>query len=343
MSLSTDAAISTLKSSAKRASDPRLDTRLSDVQSLLADDLAWVEQALTEASSIATGPADAAAAHLVALGGKRVRPTAVLLSAACAGPIGQEVRELAVIVELVHTATLLHDDVIDDGMDRRGATTARRIWGNAVSVLAGDTLLVHSLERTFRYAPQLMSGLLDTLQRLVSGEILQLRNRTELDLSLQAYDRILHEKTASLFHFATSGGALLAGADVAAQEAIGQFGERMGMAFQLVDDVLDYTGEASGKTLGADLLEGKVTLPLVIAVQEQPSLVRLVERIRSGEGAAVVEQLRQLVVDSGACDVVRRRALGETEAAVAALAGIADSPARRLLKAVATKLADRGR
>src|SRR5690606_7338892 len=139
MSLSTDAAITTLKSSAKRATDPRLDTRLSDVQELLADDMTWVESALTEASKVATAPADAAVAHLVALGGKRVRPTAVLLSAACAGPIGQAVRELAVVVELVHTATLLHDDVIDDGMDRRGAKTARRIWGNAVSVLAGDT------------------------------------------------------------------------------------------------------------------------------------------------------------------------------------------------------------
>jgi octaprenyl-diphosphate synthase len=269
-----------------------------------------------------------------------------LLSAACVGAISDPIRELAVVVELVHTATLLHDDVIDEGMERRAAPTARRIWGNAMSVLAGDTLLVHSLGRIHKFAPQLLTELLDTLQRLVGGEVLQLKNRAELDLSVESYDYILREKTASLFQFATAGGARLAGGSALAQRALGEFGERLGMAFQLVDDVLDYAGENTGKTLGADLIEGKVTLPLVLAVQADVKsghreLATLIETVRQNPEPQLVEELRQRVVASGACELVRKRASNETEAAVTALALLPDSPARRLLTSVAQKLSQR--
>ncbi len=343
MSLSTDSAIRALSVSAKKVDDTSVAQRLEQVQNLLEGDLGWVETALAAVSSSLSKPIDDTVAHLVSRGGKRVRPTAVLLSAACVGPLTDAVRELAVVVELVHTATLLHDDVIDEGMERRSAPTARRIWGNAMSVLAGDTLLVHSLGRIQRTAPQLLVDLLETLQRLVAGEVVQLKNRAEIDLSVESYDYILREKTASLFQFATAGGARLAGGSLPAQRALGEFGERLGMAFQLVDDVLDYEGDQTGKTLGADLIEGKVTLPLVLAVQKDPTLAGLVDAVRQDPALAVVEDLRQRVVASGACDLVRRRASDETDAAVAALGFLSETPARRLLTSVAQRLAQRVR
>lgn len=337
MSLSIDAAIGSLRNNAKQG-DSRLETRLIRVQELLADDMAWIEQTLEGASTHVAAPASSAIAHLISGGGKRIRPLAVLLSAACSGAVTPSVRQLAAVVELIHTATLLHDDVIDEGLERRGAPTARRIWGNAASVLAGDSLLVHSLESLHQFAPHLLGSLLATLHRLVAGEVIQLRNRSDLDLSLAGYERVLRDKTASLFQFATSAGADLGGANPVEQQALGEFGERLGMAFQLVDDVLDYEGVDTGKTIGADLLEGKVTLPLVYAVARNPDLAHLVAEVRVRAEPALVERLRVEVVATDACAAVRERARDETEGAVAAIGMIPDSSAKRLLIGVAEQL-----
>jgi octaprenyl-diphosphate synthase len=338
MSISADTAVNALRNSADSA--VRLGERLGEIQTLLQSEILWVEGALRDAGRAATEPAASAAQHLLGLGGKRVRPAAVLLSAACFGPIPAAARELAVVVELIHTATLLHDDVIDDGRERRGAPAARRIWGNAVSVLAGDSLLVTSLQRTFTHCPQLMPGLLETLQRLVSGEVVQLRGRGELDLSEPRYERILRDKTASLFRFATASGAELGGANVAQLTALATFGECLGIAFQLIDDVLDYTSTTTGKTISADLLEGKITLPLALAAQQNPDLVRAVERVRAGE-LDQVESVRAHVLASGACDVVRQRALAATSTAQHALECLDPTPARLLLAQVARQVATR--
>ncbi len=340
MSLSFDSAVRSLAGSATAASDDRLNERLDDVQQLLRHDLQMVERVLADAVASGTQPAVAAANHLIAGGGKRVRPTAVLLSAACFGEVSRAVVEMAAVVELVHSATLLHDDVIDDGDERRGSETARRLWGNAVSVLAGDTLLVESLQRTSRHAPALMGELLDTLSRLVAGEVVQLRGRREVDLSEATYERILADKTASLFRFATLAGSTLSGADEKGRAALSQFGERLGMAFQLVDDVLDYTGAATGKTLCADLLEGKVTLPLVLAAKSDSTLLDQVQAIRAGSHD-LVGQLRASVVATGACEMVRQRARQETQRALAALEHVAPGAPRHLLEGVARQLAGR--
>lgn len=341
MSLSIDAAIGSLRNNARHAGDTRLDTRLVRVQELLGDDMVWVEQTLERASDHVDAPASSAIAHLISGGGKRIRPLAVLLSAACCGTVTEPVRQLAAVVELIHTATLLHDDVIDEGTERRGAPTARRIWGNAASVLAGDSLLVHSLESLHQFAPQLLGALLATLHRLVAGEVIQLRNRQDLDLSVAGYERVLRDKTASLFEFATSAGAELGGASVVERRALGEFGERLGMAFQLVDDVLDYVGVDTGKTLGADLLEGKVTLPLVYAVQRNPDLLHLVAEVRVRAEPLLVERLRSEVVATDACSAVRERAKAETDGATAAIGLIPDSTAKRLLIGVAEQLVAR--
>jgi octaprenyl-diphosphate synthase len=333
--------VSTLAAAANtHAQDPRLERRIQSVQELLAGDLGWVEAALGAAVTDGPSPGIDAAKHLVSRGGKRVRPIALLLSAACFGGINDKARELAVVSELVHSATLLHDDVIDEGMERRNAPTARLTWGNGVSVLAGDLLLVSALDRTSKHAPEAMSDLIATLRRLVEGEIVQLRGRSELDVTEATYERILRDKTASLFSWATRNGARVAGASPADQERLSGFGERLGIAFQLVDDVLDYSGQDSGKSLLADLREGKLTLPLVLAVARRPELAHSLRRIHAGDREPV-QLVSEAVIETGACDEVRRRAGQYTQTAVEALSSLSSGPARSLLENVASELARR--
>jgi octaprenyl-diphosphate synthase len=341
MALPVDAVLSDLQKAAhQRAREARLSERLAAVQNALKDDLSWVEQTLLSAVESGPRPATDAARHLVSLGGKRVRPLALLLSAACFGPVPVSARELAVVAELVHSATLLHDDVVDEGNERRGAPTSRRLWGNAMRVLSGDLLLIHALERTLIHAPTSMPALVSTLRRLVEGEIVQLRGRTELDVSESTYEQVLRDKTASLFGWATQTGARLAAASDEHQEQMAAFGERLGMAFQLVDDVLDYAAEHSGKTLLSDLREGKLTLPLVLTVAERPELFEPLARIFAGDPEPVA-QVSRAVLEGAACDEVRRRARRQTEKAVEALHTLPPSRARDLLEEVAFKLAER--
>jgi octaprenyl-diphosphate synthase len=266
------------------------------------------------------------------------------LSAACFGHASEAARELAVVAELVHTATLLHDDVIDDSRERRGNQAARQVWGNAVSVLAGDLLLTHALDRTARAAPSALPELLLTLRRLVDGEVVQLRGRARLDPSEATYFRILEDKTASLFGWAARAGAVVAGAPPAELAALGAFGERMGIAFQLIDDALDYAGDSheTGKALLSDLGEGKVTLPLVLALARDAGLSAALADARAGDRTAA-EALGASVRAMGVCNEVRRRATKETERALAALEQVRSSSAREMLRMLATELTARTR
>jgi octaprenyl-diphosphate synthase len=343
MTQTTDAALGSLaKCSAFSGADFPLEGRLAEAQALLREDLSAVERLLRESAAQGPVPASDAARHLVSLGGKRVRPMALLLSSACFGPVPAASRQVAVCVELIHSATLLHDDVIDEGTERRGEAAARMVWGNAVSVLGGDLLLTHALATAQQHAPALMPALLGTLRRLVDGEIVQLRGRAELDVSEAVYWSILRDKTAALFRFATSAGAELAGASVRSQGLLADFGECIGMAFQLVDDLLDYAGEQTGKTMFADLSQGKLTLPLVLAVEGEPELLELLKQIRSGD-ASRVASLRQRVVQSGACEQVSAKALGYTSRAIEHLDQLPPSAARSMLRSVAEQLAERSR
>jgi octaprenyl-diphosphate synthase len=265
---------------------------------------------------------------------------ALLLSCACFGEITPAVREAALVAELVHTSTLLHDDVIDDGTERRGAPTSRMLWGNAVSVLAGDLLLVDALERVGKHMPSVLPSLFAMLRALVDGEIIQLRGRVELDVSRETYEQILLGKTASLFRWTTATGARLGGASATDQERFGTIGELVGVAFQLVDDSLDYSNEVSEKTALADLRDGKMTLPLVLAVERAPDLAESVRRVHRGDDASLSE-VRRRVVESGACDEVRRLADEKTARALDILAQVPKSEARSLLEDVIAKLAGR--
>ena len=164
------------------------------MHALLGDDLGLVDRELARMTREGASPGTDSATHLLEAGGKRVRPLTVMLSAACFGPVSDAARGLAVVAELVHLATLLHDDVVDDGQERRGRTAPRRIWGNAVSVLAGDLLLTHALERTATAAPPaVLADLFATLRRLVDGEVVQLRGRAQLDLREEVYFRVVND------------------------------------------------------------------------------------------------------------------------------------------------------
>lgn len=332
----------------ERAGD-RAARRLSDVQAMLGDDLVSLAAELAGACAEGVSPATESAQHLLDAGGKRVRPLSVLLASACFGEVTPAAREYAVAAELVHLATLLHDDVVDDGMERRGRVTSRRIWGNAVSVLAGDLLLTHALERTHAAGnPETLSELFSTLRRLVDGEVVQLRGRSSFDATEATYFRIVEDKTAALFVWAVRAGARAGGASAESIRALGEFGGHLGVAFQLVDDVLDYAGSAAltGKALHADLREGKLTLPLLKTLAARPLLERDVLAARDSSGASetgganeeAMQRLAAAVVGGGACDAVRELAGKQTRAALDALEKVPASRARELLGRVALDL-----
>ncbi len=336
------ASVESLRDAAAHGGD-RVRDRLAQVHALLGEDMIVVDRELARLVHDGLAPATDSAAHLLDAGGKRVRPLTVMLASACFAAPPPCAREVAVAAELVHLATLLHDDVIDDGQERRGRATARRIWGNAVSVLAGDLLLTHALERTASSAPRaVLVDLFATLRRLVDGEVVQLRGRTRLDPREDVYFQIVRDKTASLFEWAARSGAACAGAPAEACIALGQYGAHVGLAFQLVDDVLDYDGDprTTGKALLGDLGEGKLTLPLIRTIAAMPTLSTQVEAVRSGDSQAAID-IAQAVRESGACNSVRALARRETELALRALEPIPQSAARETLASIARDLAVR--
>ena len=303
--------------------------------------MGFVEAELLRTAGQGLRPGTDAATHLLLAGGKRVRPLCVLLAAACfrGAQLPEAARQLAVVAELVHLATLLHDD----GDERRGKPTSRRLWGNAVSVLAGDLLLTHGLERTAQASPgPVLTELFQTLRALVDGEIVQLRGRTEVDVTEATYFTIVRDKTASLFRWASRSGARVAGAEQDAIDALGEFGEHLGVAFQLVDDALDYAGDASstGKELHADLREGKLTLPLLRAIAQRNELLPMLVSAREGDDVAA-ERLIQAVRATSGAEEARGLARMETSSALLALGRLPASPARDLLGAVARELTAR--
>jgi octaprenyl-diphosphate synthase len=317
--------------------------RLADVRSLISREMQDVEALIGERIAAGVAPATSSAGHLFEAGGKRVRPMALLLAHACWAPVDEKARGLAAAAELVHMATLLHDDVIDDGDQRRGRPTSRRVWGNAVSVLAGDLLLVEALRLGSTALAVTWRELVATLGKLVDGEVVQLRGRLAVSLDESTYFEVVRGKTASLFEWALRAGAREGGAPDAAVQALGAFGGHIGVAFQLIDDVLDYDGDASatGKSMLADLGEGKVTLPLIRAAAVEPAaFAALVADVRSGDADAA-QRLAGRVRSSGACDQVRDLARAETSRALAALEIVPECRAREILADVARGLAAR--
>ncbi|HEX8908205.1 MAG TPA: polyprenyl synthetase family protein [Anaeromyxobacteraceae bacterium] len=341
------AILSQLDASAGRGIRPeKAQAALQEVPTL-ALELSSLEAELTRATEDAEETLRAAARHLVGAGGKRIRPTVTLLACGACGGALQHAVAFACAAELTHSATLLHDDVIDDGPTRRGQPASRVLWGNAVSVLSGDWLLTRALEIVAAEPARsaALPGLLATMRRLVEGEVLQLSLRGSFDASEQDYFDVVRGKTASLFGWSAAAGSWAAGVRGEVPEALAEFGEGIGMAFQLVDDALDYAADPAllGKRLGQDFLEGKATLPLIRAFQREPALRDRFSALLDGQvdGTAVATDVIEAVRRTGGVDAARAVAREHTAGAMRALEKVPDGPHRRALAEAARHLTER--
>ncbi|KAF1695740.1 octaprenyl-diphosphate synthase [Pseudoxanthomonas jiangsuensis] len=321
---------------------------LPQIQALAAADMAAVDALIRTRLASDVVLINQIAEHIVSAGGKRLRPMLVVLAAqaaaGAAGP-GADRHQLAAIVEFIHTSTLLHDDVVDESDLRRGRSTANAIWGNAASVLVGDFLYSRSFQLMVELdRMEVMQVLADTTNRIAEGEVLQLLHVRNPDTDEAAYLRVIERKTAVLFAAGTRLGALASGADAAAQQALYDYGMALGYAFQIADDVLDYTADAAdlGKNLGDDLAEGKATLPLIHAIAHSGEAVR--QRLRAivehGDDEAMPEVLAAIHA-TGGLEYSRQRAIDYAAAAEAALAGLPQSPALAALRGLARYAVER--
>ncbi len=273
--------------------------------------------------------------YIVGAGGKRIRPRLVLLFSEALGFDGPERHELAAIVEFIHTATLLHDDVVDESALRRGRATANAMFGNAASVLVGDFLYSRAFQMMVSVnRMRVLQVLADATNVIAEGEVLQLMNMHDPDLAIDDYLQVIRFKTAKLFEASARLGAVLAEAPAEVEEAAAAYGRSLGTAFQLVDDLLDYEGDSHelGKNVGDDLREGKPTLPLLVAMtratHEERGVVR--EVIERG-GEHRLDEILAIVRRTGALQATREAAQAEAEAARQALAVLPPSRAREAL------------
>jgi len=318
---------------------------LENLKLLLAADMAAVDQVIRARLHSEVALINQVGAYIVNSGGKRLRPALVVLSAEAFAYRGKRHHDLAAVVEFIHTATLLHDDVVDDSDLRRGRASASALFGNSASVLVGDFLYSRAFQMMVEVGEmRVMETLAEATNTIAEGEVLQLLNCHDADVDIANYMRVIHCKTAKLFEAAMRLGAILGGASAADETAAANYGMHLGTAFQLVDDVLDYSADEqqTGKHLGDDLAEGKPTLPLIYAMQhgtpEQAAVVR--NAIEQGDVARFAEVL-EIIRANGALEFTRQQALREAESACAAIAGLADSKYKRCLLELAEFAATR--
>lgn len=357
-----DAAVEPLRQVSQRTGMDKLADQLTQLRTLMGIDLESLEAELRSIDGFAQGErsrdlAERAAQHLLQRPGKRIRPLCLLLGAQLADlPVDERIRDMAVSAELVHAATLLHDDVLDEGTERRGAAAARMVFGNSASILAGDYLLIEALERVqrggegFPGGARVLTALLRTIREMVAAEAEQLERRGRFDPSREAYLRIIEGKTASLFKWALQAGAMASGQPEALVQALGKVGLAIGMAFQLVDDLLDLTGDnvEFGKDLFADLEQGKLTWPVIIACEEDPSIKEEVAALYAlaQEGDLDPQALCDLVQrirNTDALEATRALARKQQEIAEIELQSVPDGMARRALETVIAAAVERSR
>lgn len=283
--------------------------------------------------------------YIINSGGKRLRPALVVMSSKAFGYTGEYHHNLAAVVEFIHTATLLHDDVVDESKLRRGRATASTLFGNAASVLVGDFLYSRAFQMMVEVNDmRIMQVLADATNTIAEGEVLQLLSCHDADVDTSSYLHVIHCKTAKLFEAAMRLGAILARMDEAGEQAAAKYGMHLGTAFQLVDDVLDYSGDEqeTGKNLGDDLSEGKPTLPLIYAMRHgdanQVAVVR--QAIEQGDIARFADVL-QVIKQTGALEYTRQQAQRESDAACAALAALPDTNYKQSLLQLANFAATR--
>ena len=299
------------------------------IKQLLASDMSAVDGVIRARLHSEVALVNQVGEYIVNSGGKRLRPALVVLSAKAFGYAGKYHHDLAAVVEFIHTATLLHDDVVDESELRRGRATASALFGNAASVLVGDFLYSRAFQMMVEVNNmRVMQTLADATNTIAEGEVLQLLNCHDANVDAANYLHVIHCKTAKLFEAAMRLGAILADADETMELAAAKYGMHLGTAFQLVDDVLDYSGDEqdTGKNLGDDLAEGKPTLPLIYAMQHgndsQATVVR--EAIEQGDINRFSDVL-QVIKQTGALEYTRQQAQYESGEACAALTALPDT------------------
>ncbi|MBN7770509.1 polyprenyl synthetase family protein [Marinobacter daepoensis] len=302
----------------------------------VADDFSRMNDLIIERLASDVPMVQKIAQYIIESGGKRLRPLLVLLSSQAAGYQQNEHLKLATVIEFLHTATLLHDDVVDTSDMRRGRSTANAKWGNAPSVLVGDFLYARAFEMMVELQNlPIMNVLSHATAVIAEGEVMQLMNVKNPDLTEQQYMAVIHNKTAMLFEASSHTGALLAGANSDQEKALRDYGNHLGLAFQLVDDVLDYQGDAAamGKNVGDDLAEGKTTLPLIYAManssDEDRQLIR--QAIRKG-GLDDLPKVLAIVKASGAIEYTMTKAREQAQFARELLNCLPESDHRQALE-----------
>jgi octaprenyl-diphosphate synthase len=317
----------------------------NSITEFIAPEMAAVNQVIRQQLHSEVPLVNQIAEYIISAGGKRIRPVLVLLMANAYQYQGSRHHELAAIVEFIHTATLLHDDVVDESSLRRGRQTANALFGNAASVLVGDFLYSRAFQMMVGInSMQVMQILADATNVIAEGEVLQLLNMHDPDVSEERYLQVIRSKTAKLFEAAAQIGALIAGASTEQIEAAAEYGRSLGTAFQLIDDALDYSGNAEeiGKNVGDDLREGKPTLPLIYLMkhgtEEQRNLVRAC--IEQGDESKF-EAILAAITNSGALDYTKDEASKAALRATNAIASLTESPYKQALLTLASFAVDR--
>ncbi|MFK8015423.1 MAG: octaprenyl diphosphate synthase [Gammaproteobacteria bacterium] len=319
--------------------------QLGDIKDLMADDLKAVDDEIRRQLHSDVVLIDQVSHYIIQSGGKRLRPMLVVVAAQACGYVGKRHVEAAAIVEFIHTATLLHDDVVDASALRRGQETANEVWGNQASVLVGDFLYSRAFQMMVEIGEmRVMEILADATNTIAEGEVLQLINTHEPETTEQQYLQVIHRKTAKLFEAGLRIAAVLSGQPADIESQLAQYGIHLGTAFQLIDDVLDYSASAEslGKNIGDDLAEGKPTLPLIHAMAKgNAAQTKLIHDAIEHGGLERIDDVIDAIQSTGALTYTEDFARRESEAALAALTRIPDSRYKEALAALARLSVDR--
>ena len=308
---------------------------LNAIMALIEADMAAVNHTIDERLRSNIALINQLAAYIIHSGGKRLRPVTVLLASGACNYRGDAHISLAAIIELIHTATLIHDDVVDSSELRRGKATANNVWGNEASVLVGDFLYTRAFQMMVELGSmRIMEIMAETTNQIAEGEVMQLMNCHAPDTSEQQYLQTIQRKTAKLFEAASQLSAVISNQSSAVEQALARYGAHLGTAFQLIDDVLDYDSSADeiGKNIGDDLGEGKPTLPIINALERGTESQRKVLRnaIENG-GRDRIADVQAIIESTGSLAYTARRARKEAARAQNALALVPDSPHKKAL------------
>ena len=318
------------------------------IQTLTANDMAKVNETIQAQLNSDVSLINQLGFYIVSGGGKRIRPLLAVLTARALGYQGEDHTTAAAFIEFIHTATLLHDDVVDESDMRRGKATANAAFGNAASVLVGDFIYTRSFQMMTELGSfKILKLMSDAVNIIAEGEVLQLMNCNNPDITEESYMQVIYSKTARLFEAATQIGAILTDSPEEIEIALQNYGKYLGTAFQLIDDVMDYTsdGKEMGKNVGDDLAEGKPTLPLLYAMhhanEDQAAMIR--EAIEKSNGMDHLNDILAIMDQTGSLDYTRQKANEEADKAIAELSVLAESDYKQALITLAHLSVDRSK